>query len=138
MAKELEEITPLNNEESYDILYSEVEDAINTLKRNKSPGSDGITAELLQAGGKQQARQIHKLCNNAWEEGTGRSMYFETIRVDCSTFVHWFEARDCKVSLSHRLRSYRDHTSFLYQRIPRSKIADNIGGVVNYLLTKRY
>ena len=70
MIKELEEITPPNDEDPQDILYAEVQKAIHTLKCNKSPGSDGITAEMLQAGGQQLARQIHKLCNKAWYEGT--------------------------------------------------------------------
>ncbi|CAF0796496.1 unnamed protein product [Didymodactylos carnosus] len=65
MVKELEDITPPGNEESQDILNSEVQTAIRALKRNKSPGSDGITAEMLQAGGEQLARQIHNLCNKA-------------------------------------------------------------------------
>ena len=69
MLKELEEITLPNNEEPQRLLYSEVEGAVDTLKRNKSPGSDGITAELLQAGWEQLARQMLKLCNKAWEEG---------------------------------------------------------------------
>ena len=38
MVKELEEITPPNNEESHEILCSEVEDAINTLKEVKVQG----------------------------------------------------------------------------------------------------
>jgi L-rhamnose mutarotase len=70
VVKELEEITPHNDEDPQDILYSEVEEAIRTLKRNKSPGSDGITAEMLQAGGEQLVRHIHKLCNKAWHKGT--------------------------------------------------------------------
>ncbi|CAF3389732.1 unnamed protein product [Rotaria socialis] len=52
------------------ILYCEVEEAIRTLKKNKSPGSDGIAAEMLQAGGEGPARQIHELCNRAWYEST--------------------------------------------------------------------
>lgn len=43
MVKELEEITPINNEDPQDILYSEVQEAIRALKMNKSPGLDGIT-----------------------------------------------------------------------------------------------
>lgn len=70
MVKELEEIAPPNDEDPQDILYAEVEKAIRSLKCHKSPGSDGITAEMLQAGGEQLARQIHKLCNKAWHEGT--------------------------------------------------------------------
>ncbi|CAF5195965.1 unnamed protein product, partial [Rotaria magnacalcarata] len=70
MAKELEDISPPENEDPHDILYSEVQAAINSLKRNKSPGSDGVTAEMLQAGSEPLSRQIHKLCNKAWHEGT--------------------------------------------------------------------
>ncbi|CAF4463173.1 unnamed protein product [Rotaria socialis] len=70
MVKELEDIAPPGEEVPQDILYSEVQAAINSLKRNKSPGSDGITAEMLQAGGEPLSREIHKLCNKAWHEGT--------------------------------------------------------------------
>ena len=47
MTKDLEMITPTSKEEPQNILYSEVEGAILTLKRNKSPGSDEITAEMI-------------------------------------------------------------------------------------------
>ena len=70
VVKELEEIAPPTDEGAQDILYSEVQTAIRALKRNKSPGSDGIPAELLQAGGEPLARQIYHLCNKAWHEGT--------------------------------------------------------------------
>ena len=70
MVKELEDISPPEDEDAQDILYSEVQAAIRALKKNKSPGSDGITAEMLQAGGDPLARQIHMLCNKAWHEGT--------------------------------------------------------------------
>ena len=65
MARDLEMIAPTSIEEAQNILYSEVEEAIRTPKRNKSPGSDGITAEMIQAGGEQLVRQIHLLCNKA-------------------------------------------------------------------------
>ena len=70
MTKDLEMITPTSTEEPQNILYSEVEEAIRTLKRNRSPGSDEITAEMIQAGGEQLVRQIHLLCNKAWNEST--------------------------------------------------------------------
>ena len=70
MARDLEMIAPTSIEEPQNTLYSEVEEAIRTLKRNKSPGSDGITAEMIQAGGEQLIRQIHLLCNKAWNEST--------------------------------------------------------------------
>ena len=70
MARDFKKMTPTNIEEPQNILYSEVEEAMRTLKRNKSPRSDGITAEMIQAGGEQLIRQIHWLCNKAWNEGT--------------------------------------------------------------------
>ena len=70
MTKDLEMITFTSTEEPQNILYSEVEEAIRTLKRNKSPGSDEITAEMIQAGGEQLVPQIHLLCNKAWNEST--------------------------------------------------------------------
>ena len=68
MTKDLETITSTSTEGPQDILYSEVEEAIRTLKRNKSPGSDEITAEMIQAGEEQLVRQIHLLFNEAWNE----------------------------------------------------------------------
>jgi hypothetical protein len=42
----------------------EVETAIATLKQYKSPGSDQILAELIQAGGEILLSEIHKLINS--------------------------------------------------------------------------
>ena len=63
LIKELEQISPPIQQESHDILLSEVEQAIQSLKKNKSPGLDGIQAELLQSGEESLAYEIHKLCN---------------------------------------------------------------------------
>ena len=51
MIRDLKRITLTSTEEPQDILYSEVEEAIGSLKKNKIPGSDRITTEMLQAGG---------------------------------------------------------------------------------------
>lgn len=66
LIKELEQIFPPTQQKSHDILFSEVEQAIRSLKKNKSPGLDGIQAELLQSGGESLAYEIHKLCNKIW------------------------------------------------------------------------
>ena len=57
----------MNDED--EILLSEVENAINKLKNNKSPGIDEIPAELIRAGGPQIAKEIHVICNKIWKEG---------------------------------------------------------------------
>jgi hypothetical protein len=46
----------------------EVETAFAKLKKNKSPGSDEIPAELIQAGGEILLSVIHKLINSTWNE----------------------------------------------------------------------
>ena len=68
MVKELEHITPSWEDNSAGISYGEIEDAITKLKKNKSPGTDQITAEMLQVGGEQLVHEIHELCNRAWKE----------------------------------------------------------------------
>jgi hypothetical protein len=44
----------------------ETEIAIAKLKKYKSPGSDEIPAELIQAGGEILLSTIHKLINSVW------------------------------------------------------------------------
>jgi hypothetical protein len=45
-----------------------VEIAIEKLKKYKSPGSDQIPAELIQAGGRILLSVIHKLINSVWNK----------------------------------------------------------------------
>jgi hypothetical protein len=47
---------------------SEVEIAIEKLKRYKSPGTDQILAELIQAGGETFRSEIQKLINCIWNK----------------------------------------------------------------------
>jgi hypothetical protein len=44
---------------------SEIELAIDKLKRHKSPGIDKIPAELIKAGGRAISSEIHKLIISA-------------------------------------------------------------------------
>jgi hypothetical protein len=59
---------PPNNDVMDDILYEEVEAATKRLKKHKSPGSDGITGEMIQAGGEKLAAEIHVICNEIWKQ----------------------------------------------------------------------
>ncbi|CAF4049065.1 unnamed protein product [Rotaria sp. Silwood2] len=70
VVEELVNISPSNDNSSYGILYNEVQDAIQKLKKNKSPGTDEITAEMIQSGGEKLVHKIYELCNRAWEEET--------------------------------------------------------------------
>ena len=67
---ELEAISPPPTDDQEDhIMLEEVEAAIKRLKRNRSPGTDGIVGDAIQAGGIKLAKEIHKVCENAWPEG---------------------------------------------------------------------
>ncbi|XP_071582157.1 uncharacterized protein [Temnothorax nylanderi] len=51
------------------ILRSEVEKAIGQLKKGKSPGADGITAEVIKAMGQAGIDTMLELCNVIWRTG---------------------------------------------------------------------
>jgi hypothetical protein len=59
----------------------EVEIAIAKLKRFKSPGSDQIPAELIQAGGEILRSKIHKLINSVWNNEELPDQWKESIIV---------------------------------------------------------
>jgi hypothetical protein len=58
-----------------------VEIAIEKLKRYKSPGSDQIPAELIQAGGEILLSAIHKLINCVWNKEELPDQWKESIIV---------------------------------------------------------
>ena len=51
------------------ILKSEIEEAINALKKGKSPGVDNIPGELIQAGGEHMTMALHNICKHIWKHG---------------------------------------------------------------------
>ena len=51
------------------ILKSEVEEAIRSLKKGKSPGVDTIPGELIQSGGEEMVKMMTKICNIIWKTG---------------------------------------------------------------------
>jgi hypothetical protein len=59
----------------------EVEIAIAKLKKYKSPGSDEIPAELIQAGGEILLSAIHKLINSVWNKEELPDQWKESIIV---------------------------------------------------------
>ena len=60
-----DQIESLNNTPSTD----EIQKALNSLKNNKSPGPDGVQAELLKNGGCVAEERIQALIHQTWTEG---------------------------------------------------------------------
>jgi hypothetical protein len=72
-----------------------VEIAITKLKQYESPGSDQITAELIQAGGETLQSEIHKLIipiwskkelPDQWEESIIIPVYKKGNKTDCCNY----------------------------------------------------
>ena len=55
--------------DNYPILREEVEAAVKSLEKRKSPGIDNIPGELVQAGGDAVISALHKICNTIWQTG---------------------------------------------------------------------
>jgi hypothetical protein len=75
--------------------FFEIEIAIAKLKRFKSPGSDYIPAELIQAGGEILRSKVHKLVNSIWNTEKLPDQWNESIiipvhkkddKADCSNY----------------------------------------------------
>ena len=47
-------------------MNQEVREAMKKLKNKKSPGCDGIPAELWKATGESGIRLMHRICNMIW------------------------------------------------------------------------
>jgi hypothetical protein len=59
----------------------EVEIDIAKLKKYKSPGSDQILAEMIQAGGKTSESEVHNLSNSIWSKKEFPDQWKESIIV---------------------------------------------------------
>ena len=68
--KDLEKISPAADERNQPLLKDEVHKAINKLMKHKSPGSDGIVGEIIQAGGDAFEEELFSIMKSIWEEET--------------------------------------------------------------------
>ena len=80
VVKELQAISPLNEDHDDTVLEGEVRRAIQRLK-NKSPGNDGITGEMIKHGGDIIIQEMHQLCNAIWKEGRTPAEWKKSILV---------------------------------------------------------
>jgi hypothetical protein len=94
----------------------EDEIAIAKLKKYKSPGSDQIPAELIQAGGEMLLYAIHKFINSVWNKEESPDQWKESIiapvhkkgdKTDCNNY--------CGISLLST--SYKILSNILLSRL---------------------
>jgi hypothetical protein len=85
----------------------EVETAIAKLKKYKSPGSDQISAKLIQAGGEALQSEIHKLINSVWSKEELTDQWKEFIIV-----AIWRRMIKLTVVFIEEHQFYQLHTKF--------------------------
>jgi hypothetical protein len=84
--------------------HLEVEIANARLKKYKSPGSDQISAELIQAGGKMLLSMIYKLVKSLWNNEELPDQWKESIIIP---FHKKGDKTDCNNYYQHHTKFYR-------------------------------
>ena len=72
---------PQEDEPDDDILLEEVLWAVHRLKKNKSPGVDKVTGEMLRSGGPQLMNRLHHICNKAWQTGEAPEIWKKSLLI---------------------------------------------------------
>ena len=86
-------------------LLSEVEHAVSKLKTGKSPGLDGIPAELIQSTGQHEMEALHQLCISIW----ATCEWPEDWKIH--VFVMLYKSGDPKQCSNYRTIALISHTS---------------------------
>ena len=63
------DVPPRTSNDSYPILWKEVEAAVKSPKKGKSTGVDNIPSELIQAGREAMTDMLLIICNKIWQTG---------------------------------------------------------------------
>jgi len=100
----LTEESILSEEQEPPPLLSEIEQAINQLRAGKSPGIDGIPAELVKATGPNGIKMLHKLCKSIW----ATCHWLDEWKVQ--EFVVLFKSGDRKQCSNYRTIALISHT----------------------------
>ena len=65
--------------DDHPILRTEVEAAVQSLKKGKSAGVDNIQAELIQAGGEDVITALTTICNKIWQTGKWATLWTQSL-----------------------------------------------------------
>jgi hypothetical protein len=117
---ELKEITPETEDRRQPLLRDEVHRAITRSKHHKSPGTDGIVVEVIQAGGEEVEKEIYEIMTKIWEE--------ETLPEDwtSSIIVTIFKKGDSKECSNYRTISLINHIGKILLNIIQNRLQTQI------------
>ena len=105
-----------SSEKEPEILLSEVKQAINRLKNQKSPGLDDIPSELLKEADDSIVIAIHKLCNQVWKTKTWPKDWKRSVFL---TIPKKGDASECK---NHRTIALISHASKILLHIINERL----------------
>ncbi|RVE40475.1 hypothetical protein evm_014875 [Chilo suppressalis] len=88
-----------------------------TLKNGKAPGEDGVTTELLKAGGKPVLRELQKLFNTVLFEGRTPEAWSRSV------VVLFFKKGDKTLLKNYRPISLLSHVYKLFSRVIANRLA---------------
>ena len=100
-----------------DIDVGEIEIALRQLKNNKSPGDDGITTELLKAGGYPLLKELQGLFNSVIIQGITPKTWGESV------VVLFFKKGDNTLLKNYRPISLLSHVYKLFSRVVTNRLA---------------
>ena len=99
-----------------EISLYEIKMALNQLKNNKAPGDDGITSELLKAGGTPLLKVLQKLFNTVLLEGITPEAW------NRSVVVLFFKKGDNTLLKNYRPISLLSHVYKLFSRVITNRL----------------
>ena len=76
---------PTDTEDDHPILRTEVEAAVQSLKKGKTAGVDNIPAELVQAGGEDVITVPMTICNKIWQTGEWPTPWTQSLVITLPT-----------------------------------------------------
>lgn len=103
-----------------DVSLYEIRTALKQLKNNKAPGEDGITTELLKAGGTPVLKVVQKLFNSVIREGTTPEAWSRSI------VVLFFKKGDNTLLKNYRPISLLSHVYKLFSRVITNRLASRL------------
>ena len=77
--QEVLKVPQATDDANYPILREEVQEAVKSLKKRKSPGVDNIPSELVQAGGDEMIDMLLTICNKIWQSGDWPTLWTQSL-----------------------------------------------------------
>lgn len=88
-----------------------MEEAITHLKLNKTPGTDGVSAEMIKLIGEEGVKIVHNICNKVWQSRQWPKDWTN------STFIPIHKKGSTQKCQNYRTISLTSHASKILLRI---------------------